>query len=423
MGISRWWSGRTGVDRADLATRWQLYLLSASEPLITLLLIGGERQVRVWAGAALLAVTAAHTTACLLLLRAGITHMLGGPRPSPRLVGLAVALTAAALAAAVAAFPAGRAEPGPFHLGFPVGAMALLLCGALTGAATPLLPGRRLLAVVALPAALAGGLQIAIAGTGRPLWGVNYLLCVGPAAVAYRSVVWILGMMWELDRARGVQARLAVAEERLRFSRDLHDVLGRNLAFITVSSELAAQLARRGQTGAVEHMLTVQATAQDSMREMREVVGGYRSADLDTELAGARSLLRSAGIGVRVIGDGTALPTAAQAALGWVVREATTNIIRHSQPTLVTIEVDIRRDPGKAPAAELRIENDGVPVTDTSPAESGAGTGLVGLRQRLEDLGGTVTAQALPSGRFLLLARLPLTQDAPAATAPGKLNP
>jgi hypothetical protein len=79
---------------------------------------------------------------------------------------------------------------------------------------------------------------------GNPglLWAVNYLFVVGGAAGTYRFSLWLLGVLCKLDRARTVQWQLAVAEERLRFNRNLHDVLGRNLALIAVSSELAGRL-------------------------------------------------------------------------------------------------------------------------------------------------------------------------------------
>jgi two-component system sensor histidine kinase DesK len=223
-------------------------------------------------------------------------------------------------------------------------------------------------------------------------------------ALTYRFSVWYLGLVWEMNRARDVEARLVVAEERLRFARDLHDVLGRNLALIAVNSQLAAELVRRGQDGAVERMLDVHRTAQDSMREVREVVAGSRRADLDAELAGARSVLRSAGITVRVIGDGALLPPDAQAALGWVVREATTNIIRHSDPTTVRIDLEVRPERDGGPVAELRIENDGA----RQAAESGSGTGLIGLRERLAALGGNLDVNTETDGRFVVRARLPL---------------
>ena len=143
-----------------------------------------QPRLRAWGAAVLLIVTAAHTAACVALLRAGIAGLLGGRRPTPRLFGLAGALTAAGLAAGVAAFPAdGRVVPGTFHLGFP----------ARGGAA------------------VAGVAQVATGNPGRLLWAVNYLLYVGAAAFLYRSGVWFLRVMWELDRGRDVQARLTVA--------------------------------------------------------------------------------------------------------------------------------------------------------------------------------------------------------------------
>lgn len=424
--LSRWWSGRAGVDRVDLATRWQLYLLSASEPLLAFLLIGGQPRIRGWGVGLLLVVTAAHTAACVALLRAGIASVLGERRPTMKLVGLAGVLTVAGIAAGVLAFPVGlRPAEGGFRLGFPAGAAALMFCAALTGALTPLLRMRRLLDVVGVPAVAAGVLQVATGNAGRALWAVNYLLASGAAAVIYRSGVWFLGVVWELERGREAQARLAVAEERLRFARDLHDVLGRNLALIAVNSELAAELARRGQDGAAERMVEVHRTAQESIREMRAVVSGYRAADLDAELAGARSVLRSAGIRARVIGEGTGLPRSVQTAFGWVVREATTNILRHSQSTAVTIELDVVPENGTAPAtAVLRIGNDGVHTRDAG-SPTGAGTGLVGLRERLAGLGGQLDAEAR-GDRFEVRARLPLPrplgqplgQASPSASKP-----
>jgi two-component system sensor histidine kinase DesK len=242
--------------------------------------------------------------------------------------------------------------------------------------------------------------------------------------VFYRVSVWSMGVVWQLDRARQAQALLAVAEERLRFARDLHDVLGRNLALIAVNSELAGQLLRRGQHGAAGQLQQIHQIAQDSMREMREIVGGYRTADLDCELAGARSVLRSAGIDTQVIGAAAALPGPVQTALGWVVREAITNIIRHSDPTTVRIELDVPADTTGEPAAVLRIENDGAhpigPDTPNTGIGPPGGHGLVGLGERLAGLGGVVTAHALPGGRFLLQAHLPLTRPRVAAAAAGR---
>jgi two-component system, NarL family, sensor histidine kinase DesK len=402
-------SPAAGVERVDRATRWQLYVLSATEPFVVLLLLSSQATMRAWPAAVLLMLAVAHAAACLALLRAGLSHLYGGRRPSVRLVALAVAITAAGLVTSVATFPAeGSADDGSFDLGFAAGAAMLLFCCALTGAAAPLLSARHLAAVVGTTAVAVELLQLAGGGGGNPLWVVNYVLSVGTIAVVYRSGVWFLGVLWELERGRDAQARLAVAEERLRFARDLHDVLGRNLTLIAVNSELAAHQVRSQPDEAAEIILEVRETAHESMREMRELVAGRRVTDLDSELAGARSVLRSAGISVRVIGDGAGLSGEAQAGFGWVVREATTNMIRHSEPSAATIELGFDDDAVVGRSVLLRIENDGARPRG---ADARDGTGLTGLRERLAPLGGDLRAEALPGGRFLVRARLPLTHS------------
>jgi two-component system, NarL family, sensor histidine kinase DesK len=209
---------------------------------------------------------------------------------------------------------------------------------------------------------------------------------------------------------------LSVAEERLRFARDLHDVLGRNLSLIAVTSELAAQLAHRGDEQAAGHMLEVRRVAHDSLREMRAVVSGYRAVDLDTELAGAQAVLRSAGASCRITGDAAGLAPDVQAALGWVVREGTTNIIRHSDATACTIELHILDSPGTARMVTLRMDNDRV---RTVGAAAG-GTGLLGLGERLADLGGTITTRYPRSGHFQLEATLPASGAAAMPPDPGQ---
>jgi two-component system, NarL family, sensor histidine kinase DesK len=414
-----WWRERSGPERFDASLRWPLYLLSGAEPLVALLVVFGQPQTRGPGAAAFLLVSVLHAAACVALLRSGLAAYLGEHRPGTRLVALAAGLTAAGVLAGAAAFPTFTRTPGdefPVSLG-----VVMLLGGALTAALAPLLRVPGLLGAVLLGAAAAAGLNAATGARDLPsLAGpaALYTYSVGVLAITCRWSVWMLGVVWELDRSRAVQARLAVAEERLRFARDLHDVLGRNLTLVAIQGELAARLAARGEDGAVKHMLDVRQIAQDSLREMRAVVGGYRSAGLDSELAGAQSVLRSAGVSCRVIGDGTGLPRAAQAALGWVVREATTNVIRHSDATACTIELDIVDGPGNGRTAVLRMENDGVRRPGAGSSSGSGGSGLAGLGERLAGLGGTLTVEERRGGRFVLQARLPAaTRDAAAEAA------
>lgn len=404
----------------DHAMRWPLYVGYAVEPMVLSLVVLGQPNVSAAGAPVLLVITVGHAFTCFVLLRAGISTFLNGTPVPWRLVGVAIAITVAGLVASLVLLPdVGRGADGDFHLGMLFGTSALLFCAGLTAALTPLLDARRLVLLVAVPAAAAGLAQSALDGQVRYVWAANYLGCAGLAALTYRPSVWLLEVVAKMESARDVQARLAVAEERLRFARDLHDVLGRNLALIAVNSDLAAELMRRGQDGAAERMLDVRRTAEESMREVREVVAGARSTDLDAELAGARSVLRSAGIRARVIGDGTHLPAEAQTALGWVVREATTNIIRHSDPTAATIELDVVQG-SVGREVVLRIENDGARVPR---ARDGGGNGLVGLRERLRSLGGVLTAAPKEPGSFLVEVRLPLDKAKAGAPHPAGTLP
>ncbi|MDN5893512.1 MAG: histidine kinase [Nocardioides sp.] len=209
--------------------------------------------------------------------------------------------------------------------------------------------------------------------------------------VTVRLSLWTLKIIEELDAAKGLQAALAVAEERLRFSRDVHDVLGGRLSTIAIQAELGSALAARGDERATEKMLEVRNTAHLALREARELARGYRTVDLTQEIDGARSLLRSAGITLSV--DIDDLPTDWHEPAAWVVRESVTNVLRHSCATTMTIEYD----PG-----ELRLRNDGAP----EPTPSVPGAGLLGLRERLAPLAATLETRRVGDW-FQLTARLP----------------
>jgi two-component system sensor histidine kinase DesK len=194
---------------------------------------------------------------------------------------------------------------------------------------------------------------------------------------------------------------LAVAEERLRFSRDLHDVMGRNLSAIALKSQLAGELVRRGRPEAADEVADVRRLAEESLREVREVARGHRSADLAGELAGARSVLRSAGVSCTVEGEdaGATLSPAAQTAFAWVTREAVTNVLRHSSATSCTITL---RTSGEK--AELQVVNDGVSGGGAAD-DARPGSGLIGLAERLAGAGGTLGTR-LEGATFVLTATL-----------------
>ncbi|WP_309237764.1 sensor histidine kinase [Streptomyces albidus (ex Kaewkla and Franco 2022)] len=257
--------------------------------------------------------------------------------------------------------------------------------------------------VIAATALTSAGMPWPNAPVAALLLGLGGLVSVFTG----RSSAWYIAVIRELEEARGVQARLAVAEERLRFSRDLHDVMGRNLSAIALKSELAVQLVRRGSAAddSVEQMTEVQRIARDSQSEVRAVVRGYRDADLSTELAGARGILRAAGVDCRAEEAPQSqerLPGPVQAALGWVVREGATNVLRHADATWCTVWVGTDDPGGKA---LLVMENDGV----REPSGGPSGSGLAGLRERLAGVGGTLrVAEESQRGTFRLTAEVPL---------------
>lgn len=235
-------------------------------------------------------------------------------------------------------------------------------------------------------------------------------------AIASRSSLWLLELVREVGEARAVEGRLALAEERLRFSRDVHDVMGRDLSTIAVTAELVTRLAERGDPRAADHARTIADTARGSLAEMRALVRGYRSADLAAELQGTQSLLRSAGIDTLVEGAVEDIPPEHADAAAWTLREAGTNLLRHAHPQQV--EILLRAD-------GLEVRNDGAPVragAEEGPVDLPAGSGLTGLRERLGE-GRRLTARQ-HGEQVTLRLRFgaddePTHPPAPAPTMPG----
>ncbi|QKG26609.1 sensor histidine kinase [Actinomadura verrucosospora] len=223
--------------------------------------------------------------------------------------------------------------------------------------------------------------------------------------------------MWDLHQethaARDALARLAVTEERLRFSRDLHDLLGHSLSLIAVKSELAMRLADADPARAGAEMADVQRAARDALREVRAAVHGYRAVELDAELAGVRAVLEAAGVrcDAGAVPDG--LPPEVRSVLAWVIREGATNVIKHSEARHCAVAVT-----AYGGSVVLEMRNDGV---RGGADPGGTGSGLTGLAERAAVLGGEITADRHGRDGFLLRAVVPLPRPEPdgasAATA------
>jgi two-component system sensor histidine kinase DesK len=314
-----------------------------------------------------------------------------------------------------------------------LGALALLLvlvCGRewlmlfahVSVAAGLMLPRKDALPAVAGLAVASGTLGLA-SGTGW-LEAGQFVLPVVILGLLFAAFARHVATAAELRAAREEIARLAVAEERLRFARDLHDLLGHSLSAIALKSELAARLLPDipGTRKAAAEVRDIHGVARAALREVREAVVGYRQLALGEELAGAREMLEAAGISCRIENGAGPLPKPVEALLAWVVREGTTNVIRHSRAR--RCDIRLARQGGKnGEAAEVSAE-----VSDDGrgpfPARDGAkgsgaegsgigsstgGSGLAGLAERVAAFAGAgFDSGPLPGGGFRLRVSLPL---------------
>ncbi|GFE17272.1 hypothetical protein Sgleb_53190 [Streptomyces glebosus] len=194
------------------------------------------------------------------------------------------------------------------------------------------------------------------------------------------TVLSLFDTIQELNTTRQELARSAVEKERLRFSRDLHDLLGHTLSVVVVKAEAVRRLAPRDLDAALAQATDIEAVGRQALTEIREAVSGYREGSLTTELDRARSALEAAGIEPVVRQAGPPLPPQAGALLGWVVREGVTNTVRHSGAT--RCEIAVHAD---AERVRLTITDDG-----RGPLSSGAAAapGLTWLRDRVPGRGG-----------------------------------
>jgi len=205
----------------------------------------------------------------------------------------------------------------------------------------------------------------------------------------------------ELESTREELARLAVSDERLRFARDLHDLLGHSLSVIALKSELAAKVIDTDPRRAAAELEDIQSVTRAALAEVREAVHGYRGLPLSEALSGAHAALSAAGIELKLADTHRELPADVDAVLAWAIREGTTNVIRHSGARSCAIR--IRADDSMA---AVEIEDDGTAKPD--PAHGGSG--LVGLRERAGRVRGTVEAGARPGGGFRLTLKVPLVE-------------
>ena len=184
----------------------------------------------------------------------------------------------------------------------------------------------------------------------------------------------------ELSEAREEIARLAVSEERLRFARDVHDILGQSLATIVLKTELVGrQLPANADDSLRQEVDDVVRVGRKSLTDLREAVTGYRRPTWPGEVSSARAVLRAAGIAFAVEDRAGTLPSEPDSVLAWCLREAVTNVVKHSGAS--RCDVSLSRDNG---LVRLSVEDDGRGAMTLD-----GGSGLEGMRERVERAGGT----------------------------------
>jgi two-component system sensor histidine kinase DesK len=239
------------------------------------------------------------------------------------------------------------------------------------------------------------GVQIAIGSGVRDtvflMWGIF------TAGLIPAIMIRLWDAIRELQRTREELARAAVSEERLRFSRDLHDLLGHTLSVMVVKAEAVRRLAHKDADGAAGQAADIEQIGREALTEVRAAVTGYRGRGLTAELESARTVLADADIDVTIRTPVVRLPPETDALLGWAVREGVTNVIRHSGAR--TCEIDLS-GPGDL---VLEVRDDGV----SSAGPGRRGNGLVGLGERVAAADGTLDAGPRPGGGFLLRVTLP----------------
>jgi two-component system sensor histidine kinase DesK len=213
----------------------------------------------------------------------------------------------------------------------------------------------------------------------------------------------------KLRETRAELARMAVADERLRIARDLHDLLGHSLSLITLKAELAGRVIDADPQRAAREIADLETVARRSLGEVRAAVTSYRQPSLAAELAAARQMLSAAGMDCQVHADASVpLPPATDTLLAWAVREGATNVVRHSGARNVTITIT---NTGGEVTAEVADDGVGPSWDGAHDAARQDGSGLSGLTERPRAAGGQISAGEGPGGKgFRLLLRVPAQQ-------------
>lgn len=327
--------------------------------------------------------------ALALVLRASVSPEQP-VRARLRLIALLVVLSLGLWAPAFA-WAEPDSEPWAWLAGFVIGASALAVpwAGLLVAAGLSLMAA---LGATVFAGSAAANLAVTV-GCGLVVWLTGLIL------------VWLLGLLRAAEAGRDAEAGLVIAQERLRMSRELHDVLGHRLGIIALKAELAGDLAATDPARSVAESDEIRRIATTTLAEARRAVYGDSVADLHAQVGSAHLVLTSAGIETAVDVDAASVPAPTSRLLAAVLREAVTNLLRHSDARTVSITF-----PGTGHCPTLVIVNDGAGTRlDSGTGASSSGTGLASLAARCTAAGMRLAAGHDGDGRFAVRVELPPT--------------
>ena len=272
--------------------------------------------------------------------------------------------------------------------------------GFIAGSALLILPTT--LGVISLAAVVTVSyLVISHALPNSPLDHVYFTIHVLVMGLVVYGLSRLATFVVAMNAARNEMAKVAVAAERLRFSRDLHDLLGYSLSAISLKSELTHRLVTKNPERAEEELSQIIEISRQALTDVRSVASGYRELSLDDEAKSARSVLLAAGVEVHMVMEHQELPTRVRTVLATVLREGVTNVLRHSKAE--RCDILLRQTDSEV---TIEITNDGVP---NRPPKQGldSGSGIQNLSNRVSRLDGELTTTTDAAGQFHLRATIP----------------
>jgi signal transduction histidine kinase len=284
------------------------------------------------------------------------------------------------------------------------------LPGLLAGCALLVLPPAAGWLVFALNTTLYVGIQTALGTSTTSV--IFYSTGAVLSGLVVFGLIWQVRLVTELEATRRRLADAALAEERLRFARDLHDLLGMTLSAIALKSELTSRILSIDRQRAIVELEEILGLTRQALADVRSVASGNRELSLENESRSARSVLAAADVRVRLEMIQDDLPGPVRTVLAVVLREGVTNVLRHSN--VGHCEIAVRRTPE---GVSLDIVNDGVgedaagvptPRRAMVPAQGPSGSGIGNMSHRVANLGGQLTAGVEPDGRFRLRAVVPV---------------